>query len=177
MKIIEAMKKVQDQMRKVDDLVAKITKYCADLDFESPPYGTPELQREQIKSWLQAQHDILKDVEHLRIAIAKTNLATNVTIELDGKQVTKCITGWILRRGLKNSGLASKEYQAWAALTDRNLKDGQTKTTSGDLIPVKIRRYFEAKERDNKMEAFRSEASKIDATLEVINAVTELIEA
>jgi hypothetical protein len=62
-------------------------------------------------------------------------------------------------------------------LTDRNLKDGQTKTTSGDLIPVKIRRYFEAKERDNKMEAFRSEASKIDATLEVINAVTELIEA
>lgn len=175
-KIIEAMKKIQDQMRKADDLVEKIKKYCADLDFETSPYGTPEEQKEQIHSWLQAHHDIISNVEVLRVAIARTNLAVMVTIELEGKQITKPITAWILRRGQKNQGFANEEFKAWSALTDRGLKDGLTKTTSGDTIPVKIRRHFDVRVRDTKVEAYRSEASKIDATLEVVNAVTDLVE-
>lgn len=176
MKLIQAMKQVQDLLRKADDLKQKVAKYCVDLDFETPTYGTPDQQREQIKAWLQSHHDIIKEVERLRLAIAKTNLATNVTMEIDGKQVTKPITAWIMRRGVKGNGLAGQEQKAYASLTDKNLKDGQAKVTTGDTIAVKVRRYYDPVERDNKTELYRSEPAIIDATLEVTNAVTDLIE-
>ena len=76
-KLIEAMKKSQDLLRKADDLKQKIAKYCVDLDFETPTYGTVEQQRDQIKSWLQAHHDIIKEVERLRLAIARTNFSNH----------------------------------------------------------------------------------------------------
>ena len=41
--------------------------------------------------------------------------------------------------------------------------------------PVKIRRYFVAKERDEKIELYRNEPEVIDRTLEVVNAVTDLL--
>jgi len=175
MKIIQAMKKVQDDMKKIDDLQTKVSKYCADLDFENPTYGTVEAQRQQIKDWEQAIHDIIKGIELLRVAITKTNLATNVTIEINGVQVTKCITAWIMRRGVKNNGLAGLEQKAWAVLTEKGLKDGSAKMTSGETMAVKVRRYFDPAERDKKMELYRSEPALIDSTLEVINAITELI--
>jgi len=81
LKLIEGMKKVQDLSKKADDLKQKIAKYCVDLDFETPTYGTPEQQREQIKEWLQAHHDIIKKIEELRMSIFRTNLLTLVTIE------------------------------------------------------------------------------------------------
>jgi hypothetical protein len=176
MKLIQAMKQVQDLLRKADDLKQKIAKYCVDLDFETPTYGTPDQQREQVKDWLQAHHDIIKKVEDLRLAITRTNLATMVTMEIGGKQITKPITAWIMRRGVKGSGLAGQEQKAYLALTDKNLKDGQAKVTSGDTIAVKVRRYYDPAERDNKSELYRSEASIVDANLEVTNAITELIE-
>lgn len=176
MKLIQAMKQGQDLLRKADDLKQKIAKYCVDLDFETPTYGTPEQQRDQIKSWFQAHHDIIKEVEHLRLAIARTNLATNVTIEIGGVQITKPITAWIMRRGVKGNGLSGQEQKAYATLTDKNLKDGQAKVTTGDTIAVKVRRYYDPVERDNKTELYRSEPAIIDSILETINAVTELIE-
>lgn len=177
MKVIQAMKQAQDLLKKADDLKTKIGRYCVDLDFETPTYGTPEQQREQIKQWLQAHHDIIKEVERLRLAISRTNLLTNVTIEIDGTQVTKPITAWIMRRGVKGSGLAGQEQKVYLSLTDKSLKDGSAKVTSGDTISVKVRRYYDPKERDNKSELYRAEPAIIDATLETINAVTDLIEA
>lgn len=177
MKIIQGMKKVQDDLRKVDDLQGKVAKYCADLDFENPTYGTGEQQRAQVKEWLQSIHDTLKNVEHLRESISRTNLMTKVKIEIGGVQIEKTLTAWIMRRGVKNDGLAGREMKSWAALTDKALKDGSAKMTSGETVAVKVRRYFDPAERDKKVEVYRSEPSLIDATLEVINAVTELIEA
>lgn len=176
LKLIQAMKQKDDLLRKADDLKQKIAKYCVDLDFETPTYGTPDQQREQVKQWLQGHHDIIKEVERLRLAISKTNLATNVTIEIGGKQVTKPITAWIMRRGVKGDGLSAQEQKAYGALTDKNLKDGTAKVTVGDTIAVKVRRYYDPAERDAKLELYRSEPAVIDGTLEVTNAVTDLIE-
>lgn len=175
-KLIQAMKSAQDLLRKADDLKQKIAKYCVDLDFETPTYGTADQQKEKLKDWLQSHHDIIKEVERLRLAISRTNLATMVTMEIGGKQVIKPITAWIMRRGVKGSGLAGQEQKAYAALTDKNLKDGQAKVTTGDTIAVKVRRYYDPSERDNKTELYRSEPAIIDANLEVVNAVTDLIE-
>lgn len=169
MKLIQAMKQIQDLQRKLDDLKGKIAIYCADLSFESPLY---ENQKQTVSGWIQSGSDILKEILRLRIAVQKTNLETQVSIELNGKTVTKSIAEWIHRR----RDLATSEYNLWSRLTDKNLKEGLHRATSGVESMVTIRRYFDPAERDSNMELYRSEPSIIDSNLEVVNAVTDLIE-
>jgi hypothetical protein len=174
MKIIEGLKKVKDLLRKAEDIRIKIANNCADYDNETPAYGTPEAQTKQISEWLQAHSDILKEIEKIKLSIHRTNLATNVTVEVaDGKNVTKTIAAWIYRR----SGLAELEIASWAGLTNRNLKPMNYKmSVSSDEIKIaNVRKYYNQHERDKKVEEFTSEKSRIDATLEITNAVTDLI--
>lgn len=171
MKLIQAMKKLKDLKAKAQDLREKVGRHCADLSVETPVYAD---QKTQITQWIQAHHDILKEILTLRTDIQRTNLATRVSIELDGKQVTKSIAEWIHRR----RDLAQEEMQMWGALTDRNLKEGNIQTVKdGPVTEVKIRRYFDPAEKDKRVAAYRSEPSIIDGVLEVTNAVTDLIES
>lgn len=168
MKIIEAMKKIKDLKRKADDLKDKIGTYCADYDINTPTY--PD-QKAQISEWVQAHGDIIKEIGHLRFGISKTNVMTQVTIELGGKQITKSIAEWIYRR----RELAQEDRLCYARLTDRGLQEMGMAQKDNDKVFVKRRLYFDPKERDMKVELYRSEPSIIDGTLEVINAVTDLI--
>jgi len=172
MKLIQALKQTKDLKRKSADLRKKISQYCADMDFEAPTYGSVEMQRKEVSGWLQACEDIHKEILRLNIAIQRTNLETETTIELDGKYITKSIAEWIHRR----RELAGLDTQAWQALSSRGLKDGRTKTTAGSEIEMKVRLYFDPKQRDNKLNALLSEPSIIDGHLEVVNAITDLIE-
>ena len=171
MKIIEALKKIKDLKRKADDLKEKIGKYCADLDCDTPTY--PD-QRREVEKWLQSHSDIIKEICHLRTAISRTNLMTDVAIELGGKYVTKCIAEWIHRR----KDLAKEEEQAWRKLNDKGLGEEYRRrfTEKSPEVVIKRRLYFDASQRDNMVELYRSEPSIIDATLEITNAVTDLIE-
>lgn len=170
MKLIEGMKKLKDLSRKAEDLRGKIAVNCAHLSTETPTYG--DKQREQVREWLQAHEDIAKEMLRLRVAIQRTNLQTPVSIELSGKTVTKSIAEWIHRR----RDLAKLDLEAWTKLGDKGLKEGHGKNTLGETIEVKIVRNFDPKERDVKVEMYRSEPMVVDATLEVTNAVTDLIE-
>lgn len=170
MKLIEAMKKLKDLNVKAEDLRKKVSLNCADLSLETPLYGAD--QKATVDGWIQAHSDLLKQILALRVAIQRTNLATNVTIEVGGKQVTKSIAEWIHRR----RDLAKLDMDMWSKLGDRNLKEQNIQTApGGPITEVRIRRYFDPKERDAKLELYRSEPSVIDATLEVTNAVTDLI--
>ena len=169
MKLIEAMKKQQDLQRKAEDLRGKVAQHFADLDFETPLY--PD-QRGQVRDWIQAHSDILKEILRLRAIVQRTNLATPVTIELGGKAVTKSIAEWIHRR----RDLAHADAEMWGKLGDRGLKEGSFSTSQGVQNEVKIRRYFDPVERDTMLEMFRSEPMTIDATLEVVNAITDVID-
>lgn len=171
MKIIEALKKIKDLKRKADDLKDKVQTYCVDLDCDTPTY--PD-QKRQISEWLQAHSDIMKEILHLRLAVQRTNLQTNVTIELGSKYVTKTIAEWVHRR----RDLAKEEFEMWSRLTEKNYQEKykQKLTDKAPEIIINRRLYFDPKERDEKKELYRSEPGIIDGTLEVINAVTELIE-
>ena len=174
MKIIEAMRKIKDLTRKAEDLRGKVGKYCADYSHQEPVYLD---QKSQVTEWLQAHSDVLKEISRLRIAIQKTNLETNVDIEIGGQTVTKCIAGWIHRR----VDLANHEKVAWAALKGSLLKIngmemGVAKDKDGKDIPTKVRRYYDPKTRDAKVEEFTSEPSLINGRLEVVNAVTDILE-
>jgi len=169
MKIIEGLKQTKDLAKKLDDLRRKINLNCVRMDYETPMYG--DNQSTQVREWIQAYGDIVKKTLELRLAIQKTNLTVNVTIELDGVQVTKSIAAWIHRR----KDLAKLEKMCWDALSDRNLKEGSIRLTNGEMRDVKIVRHYDPVQRDNKVSLFDSEPSLIDAKLEIVNAVTDLI--
>jgi hypothetical protein len=171
MKLIEAMKKLKDLNIKAEDLRKKVALNCADLSLETPLYGAD--QKATVDGWIQAHSDILQEILKLRVAIQRTNLATPVTIAVGGKQVSKSIAEWIHRR----RDLAKLDMDMWAKLGDRNLKEQNIQTApGGPITEVRIRRYYDPALRDAKLELYRSEPSTIDATLEVTNAVTDLID-
>ena len=173
MKIIEGMKEIKRLQEKLADLASKVAKHAADLDFETPVYTD---QGAQLKEWIQGHLDTVQRIADLRVAIARTNLATTVTIELDGRQVAKSIAEWIHWR----RDLAKANLTLFSNLQDRNvqgqpLREGQIQQSGGNVVAVKIRRYYDSAERDKKMALYKSEPSIIDAQMEITNAVTDLI--
>lgn len=169
MKIIEAMKRTKDLAIKAEDLRKKVAVHHAALSFETPVY--PD-QAGQVREWMQSHHDTAKEIMRLKVAIQRTNLATPVTIEVGGKPVTHTLAEWIHRR----RDLAKLEQQMWATLNDKGLKEGKGTDSQGRDMTISIVRHYDPKERDRKIEEYRSEPSVIDAALEVVNAVTDLIE-
>jgi len=169
LKIIEAMKRVKANKEKISDLQIRISEVSAHLDFETPKYGAETPVR--IHEWAQSCHDTIQENIRLLTAIARTNLATSATITLDGHTVQKTLAEWIWRR---------REYAAfdlitWQKMTDRNLKEGNIQTSTGPM-QVRLVRNYNPEQRDRKIAEYKNEAHEIDSTLEVINAVTDLIE-
>lgn len=176
MKLIEAMKQVKSLHTKAEDLRKKVCQHSAYLSVETPVYKE---QAKQVAEWLQAHESIMQEIGALQVRIAKTNLATEVTITLGGKQVIKSITEWIVRRGngREKNGTAMFDFLAWSQLTDRNLKEGNIASSQGSApTEVKIVRCYDPLVRDEKLAVYRVEATTIDAALEVTNAVTDLLE-
>lgn len=169
MKIIEGLKQIKELSRKADDIKEKISKHSAYLNFETPMYKD---QKGQVNEWLQAYSDILKEILRLRISIQRTNLAVEVEVVLGEKTIKKTIAEWIHRR----RDLATLEKSVWAMLTDRNLKEGVAEQSTGEKMDIKIVRCYEAEERDKKIDLFSGEPSTIDSRLEVVNAITDLME-
>ena len=169
MKLIEALKKEKDLLIKFEDLLKKIRDNSAHLSYETPVYLDT---KKQLFAWVQSAGDILKEIERIKVAILKTNLETYVTIKIGGNSITKSIAHWILRR----RDLAAKEEKIWRSLTDRGLQDSMFKQSTGEKMEVKVVRYYDPKDRDEKILAYNEEPRLIDAKLEIINATTDLIE-
>ena len=171
MKIIEAMKRVKANKEKIADLQAKLAQYCANLSFETLMYGAE--QPAKIREWLQSCTDVSQENIRLLAAIQRTNIATQVSITLGDKTVTKSVAEWVWRR----REYAGLDLKTWQMLTDRNLKEGQGQNSQGTPVEVKIVRHFDPVQRDKMVAMFKSEPHEIDSALEVINAVTDLVDA
>lgn len=170
MKIIEAMKRVKANKEKIADLQSRIGLVSAHLSHETPVYGieTPG----KISEWAQSCDDLTRENIRLLCAIGRTNLTTTATITLGDKSVTKSLAEWIWRR----REYAAIDLKTWASMTDRGLKEGQGQTSTGIPFEVKIVRNYDPDRRDKKMAEYKGEPHEIDAALEVINAVTDLVE-
>lgn len=171
MKLIEAMKRVKSNKEKIADLQQKIGTHCANLSHETPVYGTETGNK--IKEWLQSCTDLSQENVRLLLAIQRTNLVTPVTITLETKTVTKMIAEWVWRR----REYAKMDMLTWSQLTDRGLKEGVANTSTGQPFELKIVRHYDPATRDNQLVMFKGEPHEIDAALEIINAVTDLVEA
>jgi len=169
-KIIEAMKKVKQNKEKIADLQQKIGSVCANLSHETPVYGAETGTK--IREWLQSCQDLSQENVRLLCSIARTNLATNVTIELGGKNVTKNIAEWVWRR----REYAKLDLLTYSKLTDRSLKEGTGQTSTGVPFEVKLVRHYDPSQRDTAMAMYQAEPHQIDAALEVVNATTEILD-
>ena len=168
--IIEGMKLKKRLHKKADDLRDKIRRYSSHMSNENPVYTD---QGARVKGWLQAHRDIVKKIAELSLNIQKTNLQTEVELQIGGTPVKKSIAEWILRR----RELANMEQAAHAALSDGRLRDETILASDGHTkIELKVQRYFDPVERDTFVDTFKHEPSRIDAKLEVVNATTTLVE-
>lgn len=173
MKLIEALKRTKMLKKRIEDLHKKIHMYSADFENDKPTY---EGQESQIKAWLDSCRDSVMEIMRLKLSIQRTNINTIVSIAFEGdsKAVEQSISAWIIRR----AELASIQYQTWKML-DAAPRDPRIITETGDKADAKIfhvRRYFDVKQRDLKMQYFTEEPSIIDAKLEIVNAETDIIE-
>lgn len=169
MKLIEAMKKVKGNRQKIADLQDKIANNSAHLSHETSPYENP---KQKVKEWAQACDDLSKECVDLLTRISKTNLETQVTIELGGKNVTKSIAEWIWRR----REFALLDLKTWRMMGDRGLKEGHMQSSTGQPIEVKIVRNYDIELRDKRMDEYSSEPREIDSALEIANAITDLVD-
>lgn len=170
MKVIQALKAVKGNKEKIADLQLRIKNCCSNLSHETPVYGVETAAK--IQEWLQSCQDTAKENVRLLTAIQKTNLQTEVTIELGGKQVTKTIAEWVWRR----REYAALDVATWSTLTDRGLKEGMLQSSTGTPTQVSIVRHFDPLRRDEAIALYRSEGRLIDGALEVTNAITDLVE-
>src|ERR1700729_2062501 len=163
MKLIEAMKRVKSNKEKINDLQAKLAQFCAHLNFETPTYGadTPN----KIREWLQSCTDLTQENIRLLCAVQRTNIATDVTITLGDKGVTKSIAEWIWRR----REYAAMDLKTWSMLSDRGLKEGMGTNSSGTPVEVKLVRNGDPVQRGKMAATFKSEPHEIFAALEVVN--------
>ena len=166
MKIIQAMKLIKTLLGECQEIRVQIAQYCAYPNLEDPVYND---QSEQIDRWLQAHKDKLQKVLELRIGIQRANLATMVSI--NGTE--RCIAAWRHRR----RDLAELERQGWGQLSDRGIREGSMKNSqTQENVMVKIVRCYDPEKRDKMKSALAHEASIIDSELEVVNAVTDIVE-
>lgn len=169
MKLIEALKKVKNDREKIEDLVMKIRKNSARMESHRPEYAKPEAQ---VAEWLQGIFDTQKNINDLLTKIQKTNLQTNVTIEIGGNQVSKTISEWIIRR---REGV-DFEISAYRSLTNMGLKPCQINDEEGNAKIDQVVLHFDSKKRDEKLAVLSEEKSLIDSALEIVNATTELVD-
>lgn len=169
MKLIQAMKKIKANKEKIADLHEKIRHNSAHLNIETPAYDNVA---KKITEWVQTCEDLSKENIKLSTALAYTNLNTQVEIEIAGKMIKKSIAEWVLRR----REYATLSYKTFNAMSDRGLQEGVSQSSTGVPIEVKLVRNYDPELRDKKCSEYREEPSIIDSNLEVVNAVTDLME-
>lgn len=171
MKIIEGLKKIKYLKHKVCDLHGKIVQYSSDQDCDTPTYKD---QTKQVSEWVQSCSDLLKELSNLQFRIQKTNINTEITIELCGKSVTKTIYEWVYR--VRN--LIDDDARTWKSLDSSGMNEARKYTLPGTTAEyiVKKRLYFDPVKKDKKIEELGLETSLIHGKLEIINATTDLLD-
>lgn len=169
MKIIEALKELKAMKARQTDLIQKINRFSAHMTMDTPSYPDTKAQ---VSSWLQSLRDTNLEIERLALAISHTNNVTTVTLELDGKTISKSITAWIVRR---REGIAF-EQQGLSQLTNKNLKPALVKAAAGeDQVMNSVVLNFDTAEKDKKLALLMAEQTAISTALEIINATTDIV--
>jgi len=158
MNILQALKKIKHNDRKIAKIQTRISKWCSHEDNVEPAYD--------IKVLMQSVTDLLVFKAHLINAIRRANVSTVVQYKdkpwsldmLIGHRTTvlpgRVATLTLLRRKEKERGFG----------------------VSNQNDPVKMLLNYDPKERDKELDAIEDEMSNIDTILDETNIATEVME-
>lgn len=172
MKIIEALKELPLIQKKIDKKISEIQQYAsAGSDHEeSLAFGSVKAQEKEVDSLLQSVNDLVNRQAEIRKNLAVTN--ASIRIEING--LTMSISEWIAYRetGIDNLLRANQALNTTAG--QKQLQQG----ANNDIEKgVRLVRFYDEKEKNDAHEALVELRSKIDSTLEVVNATNDLVEA
>lgn len=172
MKIIEALKELPLIDKKLEKNNALIVSYAASVDagtvHNGLKFASVEEQTNQVAALIQSSEDLVARKAKIRKALAKTNATMVVAIGAK----TKTITEWIEYR---KGGLAALQ-SAYSRLKDDHVANEVRNVKFDGTQGIKIVRHYDEANRNAKLNEILELATKIDTTLETVNATTDLIE-
>ena len=168
MKIIEVMKDLKLIEKKMQANREKISKYSAIVSTERPTFPTENDQRKEVTSLIQANIDLTTEYIRKKCLINKTNDLVNV--EIEGKNYT------ISELLLLKRKLANEMIQTYNSLSDHQAQMRLRNAPAIDGKPAQVVRMYEEKTRNEGMAFWQELYHTIDSRLEVVNAMTDIIE-
>ena len=169
MKIIEGMKKLRIIEKKMAKNMESISKYSSLLNTERPYFETEDRQKQEVKSLIQANQDLMEEYLKLKKDLEYTNLTT--MLEFDGRKYSISELLVLKRKMARNMIDTFSSLNAKAA----NLKLSSARRGAEDKTPQAIRLYKE-EEKNAGLSKWQDLYDNIDSRLEVLNATEDLKE-
>lgn len=170
-KIIEILKEIPLIDKKISKNQGLLQQYSSATqigDVESFQFGNAKEQTANVSSILQSIIDLGQRRAELRRMLALTNATVRVTIDKE----TKTITEWIEYR----QKTIDMNIMALNALNNKTGLAALNSTKSGDpTIGVRVVQFYSEAEKINAIEYWMDRKNKIDTTLEIVNATTDVV--
>lgn len=158
MTIIQALKKIKQLGRKIDNTKNRIARWCSYFDNQEPVYNN-------IEGMIQSVRDMMTATMDLKHKIHKTNILTKV--EWNNKMYT--MDELLL---LRTVGLPA-ELNVWKSL--RRKEHDRYAYNQGEPVPKVVLQY-DPRERDKHIDAIEEEMARLDDFLDELNIKTELVD-
>ena len=165
MKIIEALKELPMNAKKIGRNFALIEQYSSSLN-GALMFATKEQQEQEIFSLVQANQDLVRRGAHLRRCLAYTN--AQVTVNVGG--CTRSIAEWQAYRSCGFDNLIS----TYSAMNDNKARTDSYDNRGTEFPQVTL--FYDEGMKQHDLEVMYSQRDSLDAQLEIINATTDLIE-
>jgi len=169
MKIIEGMKKLRVIEKRMEKNMEGISKYSSLLNTERPYFETEDRQKQEVKSLIQANTDLMEEYLELKKNLEYTNLS--VTLELGGKKysISELL---VLKRKMARSMIET--YESLNARS-ANMRLSSSRVRGEDKTPQAIRLYKE-EDKNAGLGKWQDIYDNIDSRLEVLNATEDMHE-
>lgn len=166
MTIIEGLKRLKVIEKRMAKNAEDITRYASMVSTEKECF---ENQKKEVGSLVQANGDLGKEYLRLKLQIEKTNFS--VTAEIGGETytITELLT---IRRKMAARNMATYKALNDSAGTDRLASTPAVQSGK----PAYVVRFYDEKEKNQALLKWQELYDNIDARLEVLNAVTQLVD-
>ena len=170
MKIIDALKDLPLIEKKIIKNIELINKYASYGSHVGAAFEGESEQKKEVSSLVQANNDLVDNLLSLRKRLNITNATVEVTIE----KLTYTVAEWIAFRQTGGRLLLD-------TYNNLNINKGSNdintqKVNLSDGVPVAIVRCFDEKSKNNNINEIQDVLDQIDATLEKVNATTDLVD-
>lgn len=168
MKIIEGMKHLRLLEKRMDSNNQRINQYSAMVSNERPYFVDDEAQRKEINALKQSNKDLWQEFMLIKRHIELTNLYT--IVELSGVKyfISDLL---VLRRTLK-----TYIEDTFQSMNDKEAYYRLSKLQKTGDTPLTVIRYYDENKKHEELNSWQELFNSIDSRLEVVNAVTDLME-